>query len=365
MSVSRRRLRHHAAVLLASTSIVVTTAAPAVAGPAGQLSQTRAQLSATKQGLAAAQGAQATAQVQLAQADQSLATAQVQLQLDQGRVAQAKLSQQAAQTELATDQAQIASLTAVIDARARDEYMTGAPSTLSVLMESRSAPSLLNRVATLNMIAQSSNSDLTAIQRVTAAARVASAQVVAATAQASAAAAAMQAQVVGLRAIEQQRAEALAAAQAQVTAASRAETGLAYQSVMLEGDVAAAEQAAHVRMQRAAASTFQRSAETNSPPQQYAAPSAPQGSLCSLAGTSWGERWIIQHESGDNPYAQNPTSSAFGIGQLELPARLTYLGANADTTNCALQMQAFRSYIAARYGSASQAVAFWKAHGWY
>jgi septal ring factor EnvC (AmiA/AmiB activator) len=89
------------------------------------------------------------------------------------------------------------------------------------------------------------------------------------------------------------------------------------------------------------------------------------GGKCDLSGTSDAEYWIIMHESGGDPTADNPRSTAFGLGQLLLDGRRHYLGANYDTTDCALQLQAFRGYVRDRYGTAENARAFWIAHGWY
>jgi len=89
------------------------------------------------------------------------------------------------------------------------------------------------------------------------------------------------------------------------------------------------------------------------------------GGKCDLSGTSDAEYWIIMHESGGDPTADNPRSTAFGLGQLLIDGRRHYLGANADTTDCALQLQAFRGYVRDRYGTAENARAFWVSHGWY
>jgi hypothetical protein len=89
------------------------------------------------------------------------------------------------------------------------------------------------------------------------------------------------------------------------------------------------------------------------------------GGKCDLSGTSDAEYWIIMHESGGDPTADNPRSTAFGLGQLLLDGRRHYLGANADTTDCGLQLQAFRGYVRDRYGTAENARAFWISHGWY
>lgn len=77
------------------------------------------------------------------------------------------------------------------------------------------------------------------------------------------------------------------------------------------------------------------------------------------------ERYIISHESGGSTTAKNPHSTAFGLGQLLIANRRHYLGANANTTDPALQLKAFRGYVRDRYGNADRAAAFWRSHHWY
>jgi septal ring factor EnvC (AmiA/AmiB activator) len=89
------------------------------------------------------------------------------------------------------------------------------------------------------------------------------------------------------------------------------------------------------------------------------------GGTCDLSGTSDAEYFIIMKESRGDPTADNPTSTAFGLGQLLLDLRRRYLGANYDTIDCGLQLMAFRSYVRDRYGTAEAARAFWLSHGWY
>jgi hypothetical protein len=86
---------------------------------------------------------------------------------------------------------------------------------------------------------------------------------------------------------------------------------------------------------------------------------------CDSSSASNAEYNIIMRESGWNPFAQNPSSTAFGLGQLVFSQRQAYLGAAADTTDCALQLKAFRAYVAGRYGTAENAWAFWLSHHWY
>jgi hypothetical protein len=89
------------------------------------------------------------------------------------------------------------------------------------------------------------------------------------------------------------------------------------------------------------------------------------GRRCDLSGTSPAERWIIMRESSGYPTADNPTSTAFGLGQLLLGNRILYLGQDYATTDCGRQLWAFRAYVRGRYRTAERAKAFWQANGWY
>jgi hypothetical protein len=110
------------------------------------------------------------------------------------------------------------------------------------------------------------------------------------------------------------------------------------------------------------------------PPPVTGMPDFQQQSLGSMTvgkatGLSPAEAWIVQHESGGNPSATNPSSGAFGIAQF-LPSNLpTYAKAagvsNPRTTDPAEQVAMMRAYIKQRYGSAENAQAFWRSHNWY
>ena len=89
------------------------------------------------------------------------------------------------------------------------------------------------------------------------------------------------------------------------------------------------------------------------------------GPPCDLSGTSPAEHWIITKESSGYPTADNPNSTAFGLGQHLLGNRILYLGQDYATTDCGRQLWAFRSYVRDRYGTAERAKAFWQANGWY
>jgi hypothetical protein len=88
------------------------------------------------------------------------------------------------------------------------------------------------------------------------------------------------------------------------------------------------------------------------------------GGRCDLSGFSAAELWINMRV-GRGPHADNPTSTAFGLGQLLLGNRILYLGRHYATTDCGRQLAAFRAYVRDRYGTAERAKAFWQANGWY
>lgn len=92
------------------------------------------------------------------------------------------------------------------------------------------------------------------------------------------------------------------------------------------------------------------------------------GGTVRLGGLSAAESWIVMHESGGRTNAQNPTSTAFGLGQLLIANRQHYgaiLGVPANTTDYGAQLKMFRMYVRDRYGTAENAKSFWQAHHWY
>jgi len=73
---------------------------------------------------------------------------------------------------------------------------------------------------------------------------------------------------------------------------------------------------------------------------------------------------VIADESGGNPTAQNPTSSAYGIAQgITGPSWYAAHGGNANTVMG--QLTAMANYIASTYGSPSAALAHENAQHWY
>ena len=88
-------------------------------------------------------------------------------------------------------------------------------------------------------------------------------------------------------------------------------------------------------------------------------------------GSSWraslgaDEAWIYERESGMDPTPAdvNPSSGARGLGQL-LDSTYADLGMVPDWDPCH-EIAAARAYMRGRYGSWSNARAFWEAHSWW
>ena len=100
------------------------------------------------------------------------------------------------------------------------------------------------------------------------------------------------------------------------------------------------------------------------PAAQLARPSG-GAAACDLSGLPPAARSIIMAESGGNPTAKNPHSTAFGLGQLIVANRKALMGASFASTDCGAQVAAFSKYTKGRYGSFDNALAFRKSHGWY
>ena len=142
-------------------------------------------------------------------------------------------------------------------------------------------------------------------------------------------------------------------------ALSELEQGIIDTQTNLQGQSSAYQQAQQFQNQQA--SYMQQMLQM----QGQAATSAQAGAGGGLSGA---EQWIIGKESSNNVYADNPTSTAFGLGQLLIGNRQRYgreLGFDPNTTDYGQQLAMMRAYIQDRYGSAEQAMAFWQSHGWY
>lgn len=100
---------------------------------------------------------------------------------------------------------------------------------------------------------------------------------------------------------------------------------------------------------------------TYAPTTQYSAP-APKATPApaSNVGNSSALNALINRESGGSTSASN--GQYYGIGQLSPQARAMYGGNSSDYND---QLNAMKSYIAARYGTAENAWAHSQATGWY
>ena len=73
--------------------------------------------------------------------------------------------------------------------------------------------------------------------------------------------------------------------------------------------------------------------------------------------------WIMRHESGFSPNAQNPSSSAYGLFQfLNTTWSGTGISKSADPY---WQSRAGLRYVKRRYGTPAGAVSWWRSHNWY
>lgn len=92
-------------------------------------------------------------------------------------------------------------------------------------------------------------------------------------------------------------------------------------------------------------------------PQRLAAPTG--------AAMNADARWVMMRESGGDPHAKNPHSSAFGAFQMTIATRRHYMGRDYASTSLDKQYAAATQYVTERYGSWHGARAFWQKHHWY
>jgi septal ring factor EnvC (AmiA/AmiB activator) len=290
-----------------------------------QLKKVRATLADAKADAKKLAGALQRANDALDQAENELAQAE-QLRLD----AHARGVRATAALADATER--VRRLRRILGNRARGIYIAGDPAGLAALAQSGKADQLLGQVAILDHLAKESNdslADLIVAQKDYALARSILAEAEADARRAGAEISRRIDQATELRDLRVQ-----------------AKDALDDKIRRLEGEAGVLRVTLQQRQQRQAGQVR-------------------GGGKCDLSGTSDAEYFIIMKESGGDPTADNPRSTAFGLGQLLLDGRRHYLGDNYDTIDCGLQLQAFRSYVRDRYGTAENARAFWLSHGWY
>ena len=333
MAASRRR-----SLLVSSSAVlgVIALAAllsPLRAGAAGttdpdvasRLKQIKSTLKDAKADLAKLQKALDNANGALDQAEHELAAA------DQLRLA-ARAERAQARSAITRSARRLKALRVVVGNEARGIYMSGSPSGLAALVQQDDARDLLDQIATLEQLARANNDAITNM-------------VIAQKEYATAQAALSKAE----RDIDRSQAEIRKKIQEATElrdVRARAKEAMDAKIAELEGQEGVLR---NTQQQTAANQSGQRRT----------------GTKCDLSGTSDAEYWIIMHESGGDPTADNPRSTAFGLGQLLLDLRQRLLGADYDTIDCGKQLAAFRAYVKERYGTAEAAKAFWQAHGWY
>ena len=338
--------------LVAAASALMLLPHPAVADERDELAKTRRRLGQVEGVLRDARADAGAVAAALAAADQAvvgarqrLAIAAAQLTAARRRRADAHVALEAATDEVGRQEAHLAE-------QVRGAYMTGPATGLAVVVQATDLRDLMERAVTLSYVIRSDQDVLRRLELARRrAARLHEAMVRAERARVAAEARVrlQVAEVERVRAVRQQAKQKLDARLARLAGAAAA---LRRRSAELRRLIRQEELA----RQRAAAGAR---AGAGGPP------AGGSGGRCDLSGTSAAERWIILRESSGDPTADNPTSTAFGLGQLLLGNRILYLGQDYATTDCGRQLWAFRAYVRGRYRTAERAKAFWQANGWY
>jgi septal ring factor EnvC (AmiA/AmiB activator) len=336
----------------AAVAALLLLSHPAAADERDELDKTRRRLGAVEAVLGDARAdagavadALAAADVAVAVAKARLAAATRELEMARRRRAAALAALEAASDEVGRQEDRLAW-------QIRRAYMTGGVSGLAVVVQASDLRDLVERAVTLGYVIRADQDVLGRLEL----ARRRSVRLHDAMVEAEQARTAAEAKVrrqVGelerVRAVRQQAKRKLDARVARLAGAAAA---LRSRSAELRRLIRQEELA----RQRAAAAAR---AGAGGPP------TGGSGGRCDLSGTSAAERWIIMRESSGSPTADNPASTAFGLGQLLLGNRILYLGRDYATTDCGRQLWAFRAYVRDRYGTAERATAFWQANGWY
>jgi septal ring factor EnvC (AmiA/AmiB activator) len=331
--------------LVATLVVLLLLPHPVGADERDELSRTRKRLGAVQSVLADARADAGAVAAALAAADQAvagakarLATATAELGEARRRRANAMVTLEAATDEVGRQEARLA-------AQVRAAYMTGRVTGLAVVVQANDLRDLVERAVTLSYVISADQDVLgrlevarkRAVQLHGTMVRAEQARVAA-----EAKVRAQLAEVEQVRAVRQRAKERLDARVAKLAGAAAA---LRSRSAELRRLIRQEEEA---RRRAGGGGSIHGS-----------------GRRCDLSGTSAAEHWIIMKESSGFPTADNPTSTAFGLGQLLLGNRILYLGQDYATVDCGRQLWAFRAYVRDRYGSATRAKAFWQANGWY
>ena len=342
--------------MAAAAAALLLVPHPVAADERDELDKTRQRLGAVEAVLGDARADAGAVADALAAADQAvavararLATATAELGAARRRRADAMVALEAATDEVGRQEARLAW-------QIRRAYMTGGVSGLSVVVQANDLRDLVERAVTLGYVIRADQDVLGRLEGARRRSVRLHQAMVNAEQDRTAAEAKVRRQLGELeqvRAVRQQAKEKLDARLARLAGAAAA---LRSRSAELRRLIRREELA---RQRAAAAARAAARAGGGGPP------AGGSGRRCDLSGTSAAERWIIMRESSGDPTADNPTSTAFGLGQLLLGNRILYLGRHYATTDCGRQLWAFRAYVRDRYGTAARAKAFWQATGWY
>ena len=347
------RARSLAVALTGILAVASLVTRPALADDKrSDLSRTRDRLGQVEAVLRNARADAVAVDAALAEAQRATAEGQLRLGAARTQLAAARQRRVLAEQALRRVSAEVDGLRRQIDARARNVYITGGSADLAVLIDPEHLPDLVDRAVTLDYVAASGASTMARLRGGQRQATWLRARMAAAERDSRAAADAVATEVAGLRQVQAVRERAKTTLDAKLSRLAGQAASLRARSDELR------------RLIRQEEEARRRAAAARSPIQ---APSVGRGAggRCDLSGTSPAELWIIMHESGGYPTADNPTSTAFGLGQLLLGNRILYLGNDYATIDCGKQRFAFRAYVRDRYGTAQAAQAFWQANGWY
>jgi septal ring factor EnvC (AmiA/AmiB activator) len=346
-SPARRRF------LAAAVAAVLLVAQPVAADERDELDKTRRRLGAVESVLGDARADATAVADAVAAADLAVAVARARLAKAARELEAARRRRAAAQAALEAATEEVGRQEARLAEQVRRAYMTGGVSGLAVVVQAADLRDLLERAVTLGYVLRADQDVLGRLELARRrSVRLHDAMVEAEQARV-AAEAKVRAQVGELEQVQAVRRQAKQKLDARVAKLAGAAAALRKRSAELRRLIRQEELA----RQRAAAAA--RGGGGGGPP------AGGSGGRCDLSGTSAAEYWIIMRESSGDPTADNPTSTAFGLGQLLLGNRILYLGQDYATTDCGRQLWAFRAYVRDRYGTTERAKAFWQANGWY
>jgi colicin import membrane protein len=362
-----KRITPPLSLLTALATILLIAPLPTAAQTARQeLNEVQRRLGTVRGELAAARDDAERLATALAAAEATLAKAEAELDAAQAKWVKARRRSVDATEALSQATAEVLRAEQVRAGQARETYMTGGLlNNLEALLQSQSLGDFSSRVVAVQRVAENQNQTVADMRMAEVRAERARRLMDAAERDARDRRGEVAAKVRDLGAVRAVRAEAKQRLDVQVAALSRKEASLTGRSSALLARIRADEAAARRRAEAAAARRAAQESAAGAAGAARAGSLTSSGGTCDLSGVSEAEYWIIMRESGGRPTADNPVSTAFGLGQLLLANRQRYLGASYDTTDCGLQLGAFRAYVADAYGSAEAAKAFWQANGWY